>query len=164
MTGDVAASAPIVRIPVAANRSLVTGPTPHSSSTGSGSRNARSRPGATTTTPSGLATCDATLARCLVVATPTETGKPSSTRTRRRISSAISAGRAEQMYGTRHVEERFVDRDAFHQRGEVAENVDHLVAESLVLTEMPVDERQTGAQPRARRPGIPPCTPNALAS
>ena len=116
MTGDVAASAPIVRIPVAANRSLVTGPTPHSSSTGSGSRNACSRPGATTTTPSGLATCDATLARCLVVATPTETGKPSSTWHSPTDLVGDLGRRAKETNG-RHVEERFVHRDAFHQRG-----------------------------------------------
>ena len=63
--------------------SSVFGPTPQRRRTGRGSRNARSSPASTTTSPSGLATCDATLARCLVVATPTEMGSPSSSRTRR---------------------------------------------------------------------------------
>ena len=39
-----------------------------------------------------LATCDATLARCLVRATPTDKGSPISSRTRRRIAAAISVG------------------------------------------------------------------------
>ncbi|ESX34514.1 hypothetical protein X764_28195 [Mesorhizobium sp. LSHC440A00] len=48
--------------------------------------------GSTTTSPSGLATCEAILARCLVRATPIEIGRPSSARTRRRTVAAISAG------------------------------------------------------------------------
>ena len=53
---------------------------------------ARSSFGATATRPSGLATCDATLARCFVRATPTDKGRPISSRTRRRMASAISVG------------------------------------------------------------------------
>jgi hypothetical protein len=56
----------------------VTGPTPHISSTGKSWRKASSAAGFTTISPSGLATCEAILARCLVRATPTEIGSPSS--------------------------------------------------------------------------------------
>ncbi len=69
----------------AASRASVTGPTPHISSTGRSWRKASSVAGSTTTSPSGLATCEAILARCLVRATPIEIGRPSSSRTRRRI-------------------------------------------------------------------------------
>src|SRR4029453_16426950 len=48
--------------------------------------------GSTTIKPSGLATCEAIFARCLVRATPIEIGRPTSTRTRRRTAAAISDG------------------------------------------------------------------------
>ena len=54
----------------------VTGPTPHSRSTGSGCRKASSPSGGTTSSPSGLATPLATLARNFVRATPTVIGRP----------------------------------------------------------------------------------------
>ena len=47
-------------------------PTPHSRPTGSGDRNSPSLPGATTTSPSGFSSSDATLATNLFAATPTE--------------------------------------------------------------------------------------------
>ncbi len=70
----------------------MTGPTPHSRSTGSGCRNSSSFPAGTTSSPSGFATALATLARCLVVATPTVIGNPTSSRTRVRNRSAICSG------------------------------------------------------------------------
>ncbi len=70
----------------------VTSPTPQSSSTASGCRNARSPSTGTTSSPSGLATRLATLARNFVRATPTVIGSPTrcatSPRSRRATSTA----------------------------------------------------------------------------
>ena len=76
------------------SRSLaeVTFPTPQSASTGSGCRNASSVPGATTSSPSGLAWALATLARNFVRATPTVIGRPTCSRTRLRSFAAICTG------------------------------------------------------------------------
>ena len=144
-SGD-AANWPMVWMPRSASRCRVTGPTPQISPTGSGSRKARSSAGCTTTRPSGLATCDAILARCFVHAAPTEMGSPISVRTRVRIRSPMISGRAEQVHRSGHVEERFVDRDALDQRGEVAEHCHHLIRQPLVLGEVAVHEHQVGAQ------------------
>ena len=76
----------------------MTGPTPQSRSTGSGCRKASSLSGGTTSRPSGLATPLATLARNLVLATPTVIGRPTRSRTSRRRRMAISTGVPE----TRH--------------------------------------------------------------
>ena len=63
-------------MPSAWSFSAVTGPTPHSRSTGSACRNASSRSGGTTSRPSGFATPLATLARNFVRAMPTVIGSP----------------------------------------------------------------------------------------
>ncbi len=81
-----------VSIPRSRSRRAVTGPTPQSRSTGSGCRNASSRSGGTTSSPSGLATPLATLARNFVRATPTVIGSPTRSRTSRRSRTAISTG------------------------------------------------------------------------
>ena len=136
---------------------LVTGPTPHISSTGRSCRNASSVAGSTTTSPSGLATCEAILARCLVRATPTEIGRPSSSRTRAPDRSRDLRRRAEQMRAAGDVGEGLVDRDALDQRREVAEHADRGVAEPLVLLEMPADEDQLRAKlarPPARHAAV----------
>ena len=77
-------------------RSRVTGPTPQSRPTGSGCRKASSSPGTTTVTPSpawtpctearGLASWEASLARNLLGATPTEQVRCSWSNTARRMS------------------------------------------------------------------------------
>ena len=79
-------------IPRARSFAAVTGPTPHSRSTGSGWRNLSSWSGGTTSSPSGFATALATLARNFVLATPTVIGSPTSSSTSRRSRSAISTG------------------------------------------------------------------------
>ena len=89
---ELCASWPIVVTPASASLARVAGPTPHISSTGRSCRKATSPAGSTTTRPSGLATCEAIFARCLVRATPIEIGSPSSPRTRARTRSAMSAG------------------------------------------------------------------------
>jgi hypothetical protein len=87
-----AATSATVAIPRDRSLADVTGPTPQRRSTGSGCRNASSRSGGTTRSPSGLATALATLARNFVRATPTVMGSPTSWRTVRRRRAAISAG------------------------------------------------------------------------
>ena len=79
-----------MRTPRRASRARVAGPTPQSRSTGSGWRNASSSPGSITSRPSGLEVSDASLARNFVLATPTDTVRPVSARTRVRIVAAIS--------------------------------------------------------------------------
>ena len=66
--------------PCARSLRAVTGPTPHSASTGSLRRNGSTRPGGTTVRPSGLSSADATLARNLFAATPADAVSPVSSR------------------------------------------------------------------------------------
>ena len=142
----VAASWPMVVMPSAASFALVTGPTPHISSTGRSWSHSSSIAGSTTTRPSGLATCEAILARCLVRATPTEIGRPTSSRTRRRTICGDRLGRAEEMLGAGDVGKGLVDRDAFDQRGVVVEDLDRGVAEPLVLGEVAAGEDEVRAE------------------
>lgn len=86
------ATSPTVRTPNPASLAAVAGPTPHSRRTGSGRRNSSSPSGGTTSSPSGLATPLATLARNLVRATPTVIGSPTSSAIWRRSRAATSAG------------------------------------------------------------------------
>ena len=79
--------------------------------------------GSTTTSPSGLATCEAIFARCLVRATPIEIGKPSSSRTRRRIALAMSAWRTEEMAAASDVSKCLVDGDPLDKGREVSEHL-----------------------------------------
>ncbi|CNG75576.1 Uncharacterised protein [Mycobacterium tuberculosis] len=86
------ATSPTVVAPNLASFAAVAGPTPHSRRTGSGRRNSASPSGGTTSSPSGLATPLATLARNLVRATPTVIGRPTSSAISRRSRTATSAG------------------------------------------------------------------------
>ena len=61
--------------------------------------------------------------------------------------------RAEQVRRAGDVEERFVDRDALDQGSEVAQHVDDLIAQALVLAEVAADEPQRGAQRAGLSPG-----------
>ena len=86
-----------------------------------------------------MATCEAILARCLVRATPTEIGRPSSVRTR--AGSLRDVGRrAEQMGAARHIGEGLVDGNALDQGGEIVEHLDGGVAQPLVVLEVAADE------------------------
>ncbi len=69
---------PIVVTPCSRNAAAVCGPTPHRREIGSGSRNAASPPGGTTTSPSGLRRSDAIFATSFVVETPTDAVSSSS--------------------------------------------------------------------------------------
>ena len=85
-------------------------------------------PGRHDNSPSGFATALATLARCLVVATPTVIGNPTSSRTRVRNRSAICSGEPGDAPHAAHVQERLVDRDALHERRRVLEDLEHRLA------------------------------------
>ena len=107
------------------------------------------------TNPSGLATCDAIFARCLVRATPIDIGKPSSARTRARTVLAICCRRTEEMRAPGNVGEGLVDGDALDGRREIAQHSDGGIAEPLVLVEMPADKNEVGTRVAAR--AVPAC-------
>ena len=86
------ATSATVSMPCARSLSAVTAPTPHNRRTGSGCRNASSRPGGTSSSPSGLASWLATFARNLVRAMPTVIGSPTRSRTSVRSRAAICTG------------------------------------------------------------------------
>ena len=69
-----------------------------------------------TSSPSGLATPLATLARNFVQARPTVMASPTSSLTSWRKRTAISVGVPEMWRMPAHVEERLVDRERLHQR------------------------------------------------
>ena len=67
--------------------------------------------------------------------------------------------RTEQVRAARDIGERFVDRDALDQRGEIAQHVDGGIAQPLVLGEMAADEdevRTELARPPSRHPAAHP--------
>ena len=86
------ATSATVSMPWACSLSAVTAPTPHNRRTGSGCRKASSRPGGTSSKPSGLASWLATLARNFVRAMPTVMGRPTRSRTSLRSRAAICTG------------------------------------------------------------------------
>src|SRR5262249_5200607 len=83
-----AASSPIVATPASARRSSARGPTPGSTRTGKGARNAASRPGRTAVSPPGLRRSEATFATTFDVATPSEHESRVRARTTARTASA----------------------------------------------------------------------------
>ncbi len=118
---------PRSRSPARAASSTVTGPTPHSRSTGSGCRNSSSPSGGTTSRPSGLATPLATLARNLVRAMPTVIGSPTRSSTARAQPHSDVDRRSGDPPHPAHVQKRLVDREPLHQRrGVVEDSVDRL--------------------------------------
>ena len=115
-------------MPWACSFSAVLAPTPHSRRTGSGCRKASSRSGGTSSSPSGLASWLATLARNLVRAMPTVIGRPTRSRTCARSRAAISTGvpdtrrRPDTSRNASSTDQRLDER-----RG-VAEDLEHRVA------------------------------------
>ena len=84
--------------------------------------------GGTTSSPSGFATPDATLARNFVRATPTVIGSPTFSRTRDTQTSRDLRRRARDPPHSAHVDERLVDRQPLHQRRRVLEDREHVLA------------------------------------
>ena len=89
-------------MPAARRRRAVTGPTPHSASTGSLCRKPSIRSGATTVSPSGFRQAEAILARNLLGATPAEAVSPVSSRmlTLRRLATVVASGSPQAFFVT----------------------------------------------------------------
>ncbi len=108
---------------------------------------------------SGLATCDATLAKCLVRATPIRQRQTDL------VPHALSGygphavRRPKQVNGSSHIEETLVDRNPLDQRSEVVEDRDDRITQTSDSGESARHELDRGAELRALRPGIPARTP-----
>ena len=101
---------------------------PRAARPGAGAGTSSSPSGGTTSSPSGLATPLATLARNLVLATPTVIGSPTRSSTRRRSRAAISTGVPAIRSHPADVEERLVDRQPLDERRRVLEHLEHRLA------------------------------------
>ena len=134
------ATCPTVVMEPSRSLAAVTGPTPHSRSTGSGCRNSSSPSVGTTSRPSGLATPLATLARNFVLATPTETGQADLLEDVPAQPHGDLRRRARDPPQPADVEERLVDRQPLHERRRVVEDLEHRLARVAV-----------GLHPRAGR-------------
>ena len=160
----VRASSPMVRMPRSASRCCATGPTPHIRLTGSGSRNCRSASGSTTSRLSGLATWEATLARCFVRAAPIEIGSPTSCRTWRRSRAPMAAG------GPNRCVDPETSRNASSMEIRSTAGVTPCrmsitwSASRWYSPKWPRTKTSRGHSRRACQPAIPPCTPKAFAS
>ena len=142
-------------MPWACSFSAVLAPTPHSRRTGSGCRNASSRSGGTSSSPSGLASWLATLARNLVRAMPTVMGRPDAVADLGAQPGARSDRGARHPAEAGHVEERLVHRERLDEGGGVAEHLEHRVAG--------LRSRPTSAAARRSRAGTA-CGPGARPS
>ena len=140
-------------MPWACSLSAVFAPTPQSRRTGSGCRNANSRSGGTSSSPSGLASWLATLARNLVRAMPTVMGRPTRSRTCRPQPGRDLHRRARHPAQPADVEEGLVDRQRLDQGRGVAEHLEHRVAGRASTPTSAVARRRragTAAAPGAR--------------
>ena len=113
---------------------------------GRGRRNSCSRSGSTTSSPSGLLTALATLARNLVRAIPTEMARPTSARTRCPQSHRDLLGRAGDAPEPADLQERLVDRQSLDERGRVAEDREHVLARRGVRVHPRRDDDGLGAE------------------
>ena len=132
-------------------RAAVTGPTPHSASTGSRCRNDSTRSGATTVSPSGFFHADAIFARNLLGATPAEAVSPVVSR----ICCLEAPGDVD---GQRlvprvlgDVEVGLIERERLHQRRDGTEEREHVGRHGPVLREVGRDDGEVGTE--ADRPG-----------
>ena len=118
-------------------------------------------PGGTTSSPSGFATALATLARNFVQATPTVTGSPTCSRTRRRSLFAISVGVPAKRSSPR-TSRKASSIDSFSTSGEVSSNTSSIA----LLASTYADKRgwttiALGHRRRARCPPMALRTPKA---
>ena len=116
------------RMPRSWSLAAVTGPTPHSRSTGSGCRKASSPSGGTTSSPSGLATPLATLARNLVRATPTVMAQADPLEHLAPQPHGDLRRRARDPPQAADVEEGLVDGEALDEGRGVVEHLEHRLA------------------------------------
>ena len=137
----------MVRMPNRWKTLLLCLPTPHSRSTGSGSRNSCTLSGSTTTRASGFFRSLAILARNLLGATPTETTSRSSLADRLLDLPPDLHGRAEEMLAAGHVQECLVQREGLHQRREPLEDFPDLVGDLGVVVDPRRQVDALGAEP-----------------
>jgi hypothetical protein len=102
--------------------------------------------GSTTTSPSGLATCEAIFARCLVRATPTEIGRPSSGPHAVADRPRNFYRRTEEMSAACDVGKGLVNGNPLDKGREIVDHLDGGIAQPLVVVEMAADkgELRTG--------------------
>ena len=141
--------APTVMIPRARSFADVTGPTPHSRSTGSGCRNASSPSGGTTSSPSGLATRARDLGEELRPRDPDRDRQADLARAPRARSRVGDLRRraARSAAMPAHVEERLVDRQPLDERRRVLEDLEHGLARLRVGRHPRRDDDRVAAQP-----------------
>ena len=143
----------MVRTPIAASRSLVTGPTPHISSTGRSCRKCKLGAGIDNHQAVGLGDLRGNFGQVL--------GARYADRDRQAKLAPHPApdrarnfgGRAEQMRAPGNIGEGFVDGNALDQRREIVEHRDDRIAEPLVVAKMAADKDQVRAElarPEAR--------------
>ena len=152
-------------MPRARSRFAVTGPTPHSASTGSCCRNDSIRSGATTVRPSGLRQPEAIFARNLLGATPADAVRPVVSRIAAfsRLRHVDAERLAPGVLG--HVEVRLVERERLDQRRDLAKDREHLLRHRSVLGEVGAARSPGSGQRRtARLIGMAERTPNRRAS
>ena len=151
-------------MPCAWSLPAVTGPTPHTRSTGSGCRKASSPPAGTSSSPSGLATALATLARCFVVAIPIVIGSPTSSSTRRLSRTAMSRGEPAILRMPR-TSRNASSIDSPSTSGVVSRKISNT---ALLASEYALNRdgttKASGQSASARRPPIAVFTPRAFAS
>ena len=143
-------------------RHLADAPQPLRPAAGAGTPS--SPPGSTTSSPSGLATALATLARNFVRATPTEIGSPASSRTRGAARRDLRRRAGDPLHPA-DVEERLVDRQSLDQRGGVIEDrEDRACSPPNRRPSAAGTTTACGHSLRARCPPIAVRTPHARAS
>ena len=151
-------------MPRARSLRAVTGPTPHSASTGSCCRNGSTRSGLITVRPSGFFQPDAIFARNLFGATPADAVspvvladarlQPLRDRRRQRLAPGVLGD----------VEIRLVERQRLDERRHLAEDREHRVRRGLVAREIRRHDDERRAEPDGRAIDIAERTPNARAS
>ena len=134
----------------------VTGPTPHSASTGSCCRNGSTRSGLITVSPSGFFQPDAIFARNLFGATPADAVRPVSSRMRclQPLRDRGAERLAPRVLGD--VEIRLVERQRLDERRHLAEDREHRVRRRLVAREIGRDDDERRAEPHGASPSASP--------
>ena len=151
-------------IPRSRSRCAVTGPTPHSASTGSLCRNCSTRSGAITVRPSGFFQPEAIFARNLFGATPADAVRPVVVLDlcldplRDRLSERFAPG----VLGD--VEVRLVERQRLDQRRHATKDREHGCEPLLYRAKSGRTITSDGHSRTARDIGIADRTPNARAS
>ena len=140
-------------MPRSRSRAAVTGPTPHSASTGSFCRNVSTRSGAITVRPSGFFHAGRDLREELVrrdAGRRREPGRRRGSRAFSRCATVFAERLAPRVLGD--VEIRLVERQRLDQRRHRAEDLEHLLRGRAVLLEVGPDDDQVAGRAGPRAP------------